>query len=72
MDTEQIIQEAIDVNNVAMASFRSGAECTERPLLAKIKELKVACRLAKQELLEITNDSYALAAIEQALKEGNG
>lgn len=33
------------------------------------KELRVACKLAKHELIEITTDSYALAAIEQATKE---
>ncbi len=68
MDTEQIKQMAKDVNNVATASFQIGMEHAKRPSLAKIKELEVACKLAKHELLEITNDSFALAAIEQALK----
>ncbi len=68
MDTEQIKQLATDVNNVALDSFQSGKKHTERPLLAKIEKLEVACRLARHEILEITNDSYALAAIEQALK----
>ena len=72
MDKDQIKQLATDVNNVVTGTFQSGVEYAERPLLAKIEELEVACRLAKYELLKITNDSYALAAIEQALKEGNG
>ncbi len=72
MDTKEVKQLAIDVNNVAAASFQSGKKHIEKPLLAKIEKLEVACRLAKHELRKITNDSYALAAIEQALKEGNG
>lgn len=72
MDTEQIKQLATDVNNVALASFQSGKERTERLLLARIERLEVACKLAQHELLGITDDSYALAAIEQALKAKKG
>ena len=41
MDTESIKQLAVDVNNVALASFQSGKESIEKPLLAKIAELEV-------------------------------
>ena len=40
MDTEAIKQLATDVNNVAAASFQSGKEHFERPLLAKIERLE--------------------------------
>lgn len=60
MDTEMIKQMAESVNNVILA--------TAKPYQERIKRLEVACRLAKTELLKITNDSYALAAIDQALK----
>ena len=60
MDTEMIKQMAESVNDVVLA--------TVKPYQERIERLEVACRLAKHELLKITNDSYALAAIEQALK----
>lgn len=41
MEAEQIKQLATDVNNVAEASFQSGKEHFERPLLAKIEKLEV-------------------------------
>lgn len=40
MDIEAIKQLATDVNNVAVASFQSGREHVERPLLAKIERLE--------------------------------
>lgn len=40
MDTESIKQLATDVNNVALASFQSGKEHIERPLMAKIERLQ--------------------------------
>ena len=40
MSIEAIKQMAIDVNNVAAASFQSGKEHTKRPLLAKIEQLQ--------------------------------
>ncbi len=72
MDTEGVKQLATDVNNVALASFQSGKEHAERLLLVRIEQLEVACRLAQRELLEITKDSYALAAINQALNDKTG
>ena len=56
MDTEQIKQMATDVNNVAAASFQSGKEHAERPLLAKIARLKVVLaevRKQRKDLLQI-------------------
>ena len=46
MEIEQIKQLAVDVNNVAEASFQSGKEHFERPLLAKIEKLEKAVQLA--------------------------
>ena len=40
MDIEAIKQMAIDVNNVAAASYQSGKDHIERPLLAKIERLQ--------------------------------
>ncbi len=60
MDEEMIKEMAESVNNIILA--------TAKPYQERIERLEVACRLAKHELLKITNDSYALAAIEQALK----
>ena len=53
MDTEQIKQMATDVNNVAEASFQSGKEHIERPLLAKIKKLESA---AEQAIVALCNN----------------
>lgn len=39
---------------------------------SKSKNLEVACKLAQHELLKITTDSYALAAIKQALPKPVG
>jgi len=41
LDIDLTKQMAIDVNNVAEASFQSGKEHIEKPLLAQIKKLEV-------------------------------
>ena len=47
MDAEQIKELAIDVNNVAEASFDSGKKYIERPLLAKIAKLEDELKASK-------------------------
>ena len=42
---------------------------TIKQLQDENERLKVACKLARHELLESTTHSYALAAIEQVLKD---
>ena len=41
MDIEAIKQMAIDINNVAAASYQSGKEYIEQPLLAKIERMRM-------------------------------
>ena len=52
MDTKDLMQLATDVNNVAAASFQSGKEHIEKPLLLKIEQLEVKLKQARKELAE--------------------
>ena len=59
MDTEQIKQLATDINNVALASFQSGKEHFERPLLAKIE----AIEKQRNDLLSVIRNALTSLAI---------
>ncbi len=73
MDIEAIKQMATDVHNVAAASFQSGKEHVEKPLLAKIEKLtteliglykekqKIQIRLGKLEIADAFSQSPNLS-----------
>lgn len=76
MDAEQIKQLANDVNNVALASFQSGKEHIERPLMTKIDQLQARIAELKEEnktlweAIEFTTVEYdkAMSFEEDSLK----
>ncbi len=69
MDIEEIKQLAVDVNNVASASFQSGKEYTEGSLLTEIEQLKTQ----RHSLLStIQNALVSLAIINMPVREGIG
>ncbi len=70
METELIKELAGSVNNVASASFQSGKEHTERPLLARIKKLEDVLNLILNENFsgQSTLSSYVKREANQALQ----
>lgn len=68
MDVESIKQLAIDVNRIAVASFQSGKEHIEQPLLAKIEKLEAEVRELKEALETIEIMYNALKPVNAHLE----